>query len=355
MIKKKHNKGQSPNLHRLFVCIALATFGSVQAQSTMLLEACNAIEDKDKRLACFSELSSLKASTATDAAAAGKKVKNAFASIAGAVNSGISLNNYSTLILEPAKELEIFRQEKPTPNQRAIELYEEALVSYRDAEKVWHASIFDSSDGGLFLGKILTPRYTGLQGIVEKYNLPIKKILLREHLSADLALPIIWQRARELAKNAGEALEKPVPDNANQEPKSAGQSSPPKDPSKFQWPVVGIVLAPFGGKNQGIDIDGKLGDPVTAARDGVVVFSRSGLDGYGKLIIIKHDSTYLTAYANNDTLLSKEGETVSKGQVIATMGSTDSDRVKLHFEIREHGKSVDPMQFLSKSPSLNIQ
>jgi lipoprotein NlpD len=95
-----------------------------------------------------------------------------------------------------------------------------------------------------------------------------------------------------------------------------------------------------------VDISGKLGQAVVASAAGKVVYSGSGLRGYGKLVIIKHNSTYLSAYAHNDQVLVKEGQTVTKGQKIAEMGSTDSDQVKLHFEIRKFGKPVDPAKFL---------
>ncbi len=336
---------------QMTVCIALGFFGFVHAQTATLLEACNAVEDKDKRLACFKELATLKNSTALDVAASTRKLKNAFAAVAGAVNSGISLNNYSTLLLEPSKELEVFRQEKPVPNQRALELYEEALISYRDAEKVWHANIFDSSDGGLFLGKVLNPAFTGLQGIVSKYNLPTRKVLLSEHLPVDAALQIIWQHARERAQAANDSLESNSADAVKQSSKSdhLPSSVPQVNPLQFQWPVNGVVLTKFNEKSQGIDIDGKLGDSVAAARGGVVVYSGAGLKGYGNLIIIKHDNTYLSAYAHNNELLVAEGARVEKGQVIARMGAVDSDRVKLHFEIRQNGKSVDPMPYLASN------
>jgi lipoprotein NlpD len=99
-------------------------------------------------------------------------------------------------------------------------------------------------------------------------------------------------------------------------------------------------------KNKGIDIAGKVGDPVLAAADGRVVYAGSGLRGYGNLIIIKHNNTYLTAYAHNRSLLVKEDQAVRQGQRIAEMGSTDSDQVKLHFEIRRQGKPVDPVRYL---------
>ena len=99
-------------------------------------------------------------------------------------------------------------------------------------------------------------------------------------------------------------------------------------------------------KNKGIDIGGRAGDPVVAAADGRVVYAGAGLRGYGNLIILKHNNTFLTAYAHNQTLLVREDQTVRKGQKIAEMGSTDTDRVKLHFEIRRQGKPVDPMRYL---------
>ena len=113
------------------------------------------------------------------------------------------------------------------------------------------------------------------------------------------------------------------------------------------WPANGPVLAGFDEvKNKGVDIGGTAGEPVLAAAEGRVVYVGSGLRGYGNLIILKHNSTYLTAYAHNQTLLVKEDQTVRKGQKIAEMGNSDADRVKLHFEVRRQGKPVDPIKYL---------
>lgn len=113
------------------------------------------------------------------------------------------------------------------------------------------------------------------------------------------------------------------------------------------WPTSGSVLAGFDeAKNKGLDFNGKAGDPVIAVADGRVVYAGSGLRGYGNLIILKHNNTYLTAYAHNQTLLIKEDQSVRKGQKIAEMGNSDADRVKLHFEIRRQGKPVDPAKYL---------
>ncbi|CAM8627606.1 NlpD Membrane proteins related to metalloendopeptidases [Comamonadaceae bacterium] len=119
------------------------------------------------------------------------------------------------------------------------------------------------------------------------------------------------------------------------------------DAVAWMWPGNGAVLAGFDEvKNKGLDIGGNAGDPVLAAGEGKVVYAGAGLRGYGNLIILKHNNTFLTAYAHNQTLLVKEDQTVKKGQKIAEMGSTDADRVKLHFEVRRQGKPVDPMKYL---------
>ena len=121
----------------------------------------------------------------------------------------------------------------------------------------------------------------------------------------------------------------------------------PDDEINWIWPTNGAVLTGFDEvKNKGLDIGGAAGDPVLAAADGRVVYVGAGLRGYGNLIILKHNNTYLTAYAHNQTMLVKEDQAVQKGQKIAEMGSSDADRVKLHFEVRRQGKPVDPARYL---------
>lgn len=119
------------------------------------------------------------------------------------------------------------------------------------------------------------------------------------------------------------------------------------DDVNWLWPANGPVSAPFDDtKSKGLAITGKAGDPVYAAADGRVVYAGSGLRGYGNLVILKHNNTYLTAYAHNQALLVKEDQTVRRGQKIAEMGSTDAERVQLHFEIRKLGKPIDPARLL---------
>ena len=113
------------------------------------------------------------------------------------------------------------------------------------------------------------------------------------------------------------------------------------------WPSSGKLISSYSENgSKGIDIAGKTGDPVVAAGDGKVVYSGTGLRGYGKLVIVKHNATYLSAYAHNSNILVKEGQSVSRGQKIAEMGNSDADQVKLHFEVRRQGKPVDPMKYL---------
>ncbi len=114
----------------------------------------------------------------------------------------------------------------------------------------------------------------------------------------------------------------------------------------WAWPVKGKLLSTFTDVNKGIDIAGTRNAPVLAAAAGKVIYNQSGLRGYGRLVIIKHSDTWLSAYAHNEKVLVMEGQSIKKGEKIAEMGSSDTDTVKLHFEIRKQGKPVDPMKFL---------
>ena len=124
-------------------------------------------------------------------------------------------------------------------------------------------------------------------------------------------------------------------------------SDQPGDDLAWAWPASGAVTAGFEeGRNKGLTIVGKAGDPVVAAGDGRVVYAGSSLRGYGNLVIIKHNEQYLSAYAHNQVLLVKDDQIVRRGQKIAEMGSTDAERVQLHFEIRRQGKPIDPARLL---------
>lgn len=139
------------------------------------------------------------------------------------------------------------------------------------------------------------------------------------------------------------------------EPSSTAQATSDDDGAvvsahlAWMWPAKGDLLATFSpGTTKGINIAGGEGDPVNAAAAGRVVYSGSGLVGLGELVIVKHNDTYLSAYAHNERRLVQEGDKVKAGQTIARMGRTGTDRVMLHFEVRKDGKPVDPLQYLPK-------
>jgi len=146
--------------------------------------------------------------------------------------------------------------------------------------------------------------------------------------------------------NAGSARTKsPSPSGKSVATTSGRQSTS----GRWTWPTDGKLMNQYGkSDSKGLDISGTRGEPVRAAADGRVVYQGSGLRGYGQLIIIKHNDEFLSAYAHNDRIHVKEGEAVKRGQKIADMGSTGTDRVKLHFEIRRHGAPVDPLKYLPR-------
>ncbi|MDP9900086.1 peptidoglycan DD-metalloendopeptidase family protein [Variovorax ginsengisoli] len=129
---------------------------------------------------------------------------------------------------------------------------------------------------------------------------------------------------------------------------SVGGATPGKAASTFVRPASGTTIARFdGNRNKGIDIAGSAGDPIVATADGRVVYVGSELRGYGNMVIVKHNETFLSAYAHAQKILVKEKDVVRQGQTIAEMGSTGTDRVKLHFEIRKQGTAVNPEPYLN--------
>ena len=145
---------------------------------------------------------------------------------------------------------------------------------------------------------------------------------------------------------AAPAVVTPLPPPVQPSPPAASAVTP-EDDIPWMWPSSGSLISGYDDiKSKGLKIAGKLGDPVYASADGRVVYAGSGLRGYGNLVILKHNETFLTAYAHNQTLLVKEDQTVRKGQRIADMGSSDAERVMLHFEVRRNGKPVDPAKYL---------
>lgn len=156
-------------------------------------------------------------------------------------------------------------------------------------------------------------------------------------------------------KSAPAAQATPVPVSKPANPITITQKTSPPiavgQSGKWLWPAAGTLVGMFSSNtslNKGIDIAGALGQPIVATAAGSVVYAGSGLRGYGELVIIKHNDTFISAYGHNRRLLVKEGQAVKAGQQIAEMGSTGTEQVKVHFEIRRQGKPVDPMQYLPK-------
>lgn len=153
-------------------------------------------------------------------------------------------------------------------------------------------------------------------------------------------------------ENKPDAKPEGKPEGANG---AAGEAKPPAAEPRsadangmdWAWPTSGKVVGNFNDStSKGIDIGGKLGDPVLAAASGKVLYAGQDLRGYGKLVVVKHSNQYLSVYAHNSEILVKEGQAVSKGQKIAELGKSDASEPKLHFEIRRQGKPVDPLQYL---------
>jgi lipoprotein NlpD len=159
-----------------------------------------------------------------------------------------------------------------------------------------------------------------------------------------------YQRAQNTPNSAATPTATTPPPPPSATPSTAAATSPPPATTSglsWSWPAGGKTIGSFA-QTKGIDIAGKAGDPVLAAADGKVVYVGSGLRGYGQLVIIKHNAAFLSAYAHNQKILVKEGQEVKRGVRIAEMGKTDSDAVKLHFEVRRQGQPVDPLNFLPR-------
>lgn len=170
--------------------------------------------------------------------------------------------------------------------------------------------------------------------------------LVLEYSEANWARASAGQSASPPAQPAAPAA-RPAPVAGATAPQAPRAGAAPSRNAGWLWPTEGTLAGRFGAAGgKGIDIVGKRNTPILAAAPGKVVYSGSGLRGYGRLLIIKHAGEYLSAYAHNESVLVNEGDTVSAGQKVALMGDSDADRVKLHFEIRRYGKPLDPLNYL---------
>ncbi len=188
-----------------------------------------------------------------------------------------------------------------------------------------------------------------LSSIARKFKRSNSEIIAWNKLSdpndikVDQALRIAPDGARASGNPVASRTARPRNDDSDDAAAAAGEQ---KDALDWTWPAAGQSSRGTGQGRKGIDIAGQLGQPVMAAAAGKVTYAGSGIRGYGNLVIIKHSSTMLSVYAHNKTIMVKEGQMVSKGQAIAEMGKSDSNTVKLYFEIRRQGKAVDPTRYL---------
>ncbi|PFH12637.1 murein DD-endopeptidase MepM/ murein hydrolase activator NlpD [Collimonas sp. PA-H2] len=188
-----------------------------------------------------------------------------------------------------------------------------------------------------------------LSSIARKFKRSNSEIIAWNKLSdpndikVDQALRIAPDGARASGNPVASRTARPRNDDSDDAAAAAGE---PKDALDWTWPAAGQSSRGAGQGRKGIDIAGQLGQPVMAAAAGKVTYAGSGIRGYGNLVIIKHSSYMLSVYAHNKTIMVKEGQMVSKGQTIAEMGKSDSNTVKLYFEIRRQGKAVDPTRYL---------
>jgi lipoprotein NlpD len=207
-----------------------------------------------------------------------------------------------------------------------------------------------------------------LNGIAPPYNIyPNQKLILvannkgkstqaakNKHSSKNLSKNSVQSSVKVVKKSVASSKKQAYGENVSKN-KMVENNSPQTSFSqkirRWQWPVNGKVISTFSSKEQGtkgIDIAGRRGSSIKATASGKVVYSGSALRGYGKLVIIKHNDDYLSAYAHNDKILVKEQQQIKAGDIIAEMGDTDAERVMLHFEVRFRGKSVDPLKYLPK-------
>lgn len=199
-------------------------------------------------------------------------------------------------------------------------------------------------------------RVAAANGISQPYTIyPGQRITLREAALPPSA-PVVSSGATrsgggptQSAARPGASVTKDSSSSGTTTRSSASTAYAGQSVSNWRWPARGRVLRGFSSSvHKGIDIDGKRGDPVLAVAAGKVVYAGTGIVGFGELLIIKHNDVYLSAYGHNDRLLVAEGDVVGSGQKVALMGSTGTDRVKLHLEIRREGKPVDPMKLLPR-------
>lgn len=192
-----------------------------------------------------------------------------------------------------------------------------------------------------------------IYSIAWRYGLDYRYLAKRNHLKPPYHLTsgeMIYLRDQSAMTVSPQKIATPKtqPSKTKREVFAPAEREPTATVKNWRWPARGQIIGTFSNMNKGINIAGKLNQPIYATAAGKIVYSGEGLRRYGKLIIIKHNSTFLSAYAHNNTIFVKEGDWVNAGQTIAEMGKTGTQTVMLHFEIRRNGKPVNPLMYLAK-------
>ncbi len=263
------------------------------------------------------------------------------------VERGVEMRKPATVQVAPVPQKKIVASSGATQTyvvQKGDTMYSIAFVHGVDFRDVAELNNIDNP-GAIQIGQQLRIPVSGATRVAESKPVAPKPAFSSGGIKSQPKAGKIAYSATALAQ--AEKIQEERKDAAKAE---AAPAKDADDEEDLEWgmPSSGKVIADFSesANRKGVDIAGKQGQAVVASASGKVVYSGSGLRGYGKLVIIKHNKTFLSAYAHNDQILVKEGQNVSKGQKIAEMGNTDSDQVKLHFEIRKFGKPVDPAQYL---------
>ncbi|MDP5146076.1 peptidoglycan DD-metalloendopeptidase family protein [Shewanella sp. ULN5] len=206
------------------------------------------------------------------------------------------------------------------------------------------ANVNENSASGVSVGTVTPPYSSADSSKNSKVNQPQSTVKPRQTVKSTTT-------KKDLDHKAKPAYSVTTTQQKINQTESSLIADLPSKVQKWYWPVKGKIIGYFSSSeqgNQGIKIAGNRGDIIKAAADGRVVYAGDALRGYGNLVIIKHNDEYLSAYAHTDRILVKEKQYVSAGQTVAKMGSTGANQVMLHFEIRYHGKSVNPLRYLPK-------
>lgn len=327
--------------------VMTSSFGQTPS---VLIEACNAIADHERRLVCFKaaiEVNSSKPNAPDSKEIAIQAVERAFIRMQSNLGVGISYNNYQTALLELASPLaELKRVGGTELPAEGIALIDQALETYADAAKFWQAAIsfYARRDNELAYFRGLPLGLTRMDWLVTKYQLPtVNADLFGIHrgVQVDSTRARLWAIAAEISSKGINIL-RGIDTGQQRKVNKDNSVSPFIEHDGITWtrPIDADVTVSFTSQSKRVVFGVPSGTPVKAVAPGVVVFAGNKLTGYVNLIIIKHDDRYLTAYYQNSRILVIEGEAVKQGQIIA--GSSDS----LSFEVRLRGNAVDPTAYL---------